>query len=203
MKDFQYGSLHSGISNFALNVWPDRYNRFLAVKYETSDISGLLDNIKKIWAATYPEYPFRFDFYDDLISGQYQRERSLGRLILFFALLAVSISSLGLTGLSHFVTRQRTKEIGIRKSNGAKTAEIMLLLSKDFTRWVVVAFIIASPITYFIMNKWLQNFAYRINLSWWIFLLAGLIAYAIALLTVSWQSFRAASRNPVEALRYE
>ena len=203
MKDFQYGSLHSGISDFALNIWPDRFNRFLIVNYKTPDIKELLDNIKKVWKETYPEYPFSFDFYEDLISGQYQQEKTLGSLIFYFALLAIFISCLGLIGLSRHVTRQRTKEIGIRKATGATTWEIMLMLSKDLTKWVVLAFMIAGPIAFFAMNKWLQNFAYRTSLSWWVFVLAGLIAYLIALLTVGWQSWHVASRNPVEALRYE
>ena len=134
---------------------------------------------------------------------QYVGERKVGVLSRCFSLIAVIISSLGLLGLVLFMTEQRIKEIGIRKVNGALTSEIMVMLNKDFVIWVGIAFVIATPIAYYAMNKWLQNFAYKTGLSWWIFVLAGLLALGIALMTVSWQSYRAASRNPVEALRYE
>lgn len=110
---------------------------------------------------------------------------------------------LGISALSLFISQQRTKEIGIRKVNGAKVSEILTMLNKDFVKWVIIAFVIATPIAYFAMHKWLENFAYKTTLSWWIFALAGLLALGIALLTVSLQSWRAATRNPVEALRYE
>jgi putative ABC transport system permease protein len=116
---------------------------------------------------------------------------------------AVSVDAAFFFGLAANSTKQRTEEIGIRKINGAKVSEILTFLNKDFLKWVAIAFIIASPIAYYAMNKWLENFAYKTELSWWIFALAGLLALEIALLTVSWQSWRAATRNPVEALRYE
>jgi putative ABC transport system permease protein len=118
-------------------------------------------------------------------------------------LLAIFIATLGIISLSTMAAENRTKEIGIRKVNGAKISEILSMLNKDFLKWVFIAFVAATPISYFIMNKWLENFAYKTTLSWWIFVLAGLLALGIALLTVSWQSWRAATRNPVEALRYE
>jgi putative ABC transport system permease protein len=117
--------------------------------------------------------------------------------------LAIIISCLGLFGLALSTLEQRTKEIGIRKVNGAKISEILFLLNKDFLKWVAIAFVIATPVAWYAMNKWLESFAYKTTLSWWIFALAGLLALGIALLTVSWQSWRAARRNPVEALRYE
>ena len=119
------------------------------------------------------------------------------------ALIALFISSVGLYGLADFSTKSRIKEIGIRKVNGAKIWQVMTMLNIDFVKWVAVAFVIAVPVAWYAMNRWLQNFAYRTELSWWIFALAGVIALGIALLTVSWQSWRAARRNPVEALRYE
>jgi putative ABC transport system permease protein len=127
----------------------------------------------------------------------------MGKIFGYFSLLAILISCLGLIGLSSFMTQRRTKEIGIRKINGAKSVEIFSLLSKEYILWVMISIIIACPVGWFAMNKWLQNFAYRINISLWIFLLAGFLALLIALLTVSWQSYKAASKNPVEALRYE
>ena len=127
----------------------------------------------------------------------------MGKIFGCFALLAIIISCLGLIGLSLFMTERRTKEIGIRKINGAKSIEIFSLLSGEYLLWVMISIIIACPIAWFAMNKWLQNFAYRINIGWWVFALAGAIALLIALLTVSIQSYKAASKNPVEALRYE
>jgi putative ABC transport system permease protein len=120
-----------------------------------------------------------------------------------FSFISILIACFGLFGLVSFIANRKVKEIGIRKVNGAKVSEILTMLNKDFVKWVVIAFVIAAPIAYYAMNKWLENFAYKTNLSWWIFALAGLLALGIALLTVSWQSWRAATRNPVEALRYE
>jgi putative ABC transport system permease protein len=127
----------------------------------------------------------------------------MGKIFGYFSFLAIIISCLGLIGLSLFMTERRTKEIGIRKTNGANSIEIFSLLSREYISWVMFSILIASPIAWFVMNKWLQNFAYRINISWWVFAMAGAIALLVALLTVSWQSYKAASKNPVEALRYE
>jgi len=118
-------------------------------------------------------------------------------------MIAILIACFGLFGLISYTTMQKTKEIGIRKVNGATVYEIVRMLNKDFVSWVAIAFVIASPIAYYSMSKWLQNFAYKTELSWWIFALAGVVALLIALITVSWQTFKAARRNPVEALRYE
>jgi putative ABC transport system permease protein len=133
----------------------------------------------------------------------YQKEERFASTIGFFALLAVVISCIGILGLAIFSSERRTKEIGIRKVNGAKIWQVMLMLNMDFVKWIAIAFVIATPIAYYAMDKWLQNFAYRTPLSWWVFALAGLLALSIALLTVSWQSWLAARRNPIEALRYE
>lgn len=118
-------------------------------------------------------------------------------------IVAISIAILGMVGLSVFLIERRTKEIGIRKINGASVSEVMAMLTKDFVKWVAIAFVIAIPIAYYAMHNWLENFAYKTELSWWIFALAGIIALGIAMISVSWQSWLAATRNPVEALRYE
>jgi putative ABC transport system permease protein len=133
----------------------------------------------------------------------YKTEILQARLLSVFTILSLFICSMGLLGLSLLISQQRTKEIGIRKVNGARVSEILSMLNKDFVKWVVVAFVLATPAAYFAMNKWLENFAYKTSLSWWIFALAGLLALGIALLTVSWQSWKAATRNPVDSLRYE
>ncbi len=141
---------------------------------------------------------WQFDF-----EKEYQKEQVFSKLIMVFTVIILCILLLGLIGLSLFISERKTKEIGIRKVNGATILEILKMLNKDFVKWVAIAFVIATPIAWYAMNKWLQNFAYKTELSWWIFALAGLMALGIALLTVSWQSWRAAVRNPVEALRYE
>jgi len=133
----------------------------------------------------------------------YESESKLTASLNVFAGIAILIACMGLLALTILAMQNRTKEIGIRKVNGAKVSEILAMLNKEFIKWVVIAFVIATPIAYYAMHKWLESFAYKTNLSWWIFALAGLLALGIALLTVSWQSWRAATRNPVEALRYE
>ena len=142
-------------------------------------------------------------FMDEKIAQQYKAETILSRILFAFSSICILISIIGISTLALFISQQRTKEIGIRKVNGAKVSEILSMLNKDFVKWVAIAFVIATPIAYYAMKKWLENFAYKTELSWWIFALAGLLALGIALLTVSWQSWRAATRNPVEALRYE
>jgi len=144
-----------------------------------------------------------FHFLDDDFADLYRSEQRIGKILSYFSFLAIIISCLGLIGLSSFMTERRTKEIGIRKINGAKSGEIFTLFSLEYIIWVFISTIIACPIALYAMNKWLQSFAYRINISWWIFALAGVLAMFIALLTVSFQSHRAANKNPVEALRYE
>ena len=130
-------------------------------------------------------------------------DEKLAGLFSVYTGLSVLLAALGLLGLASNATRKRVKEIGVRKVNGARISEVMVLLNKDFVKWVVIAFVLSSPIAWYAMTKWLENFAYKITLSWWIFALAGIFALGIALLTVSWQSWKAATSNPVEALRYE
>jgi putative ABC transport system permease protein len=133
----------------------------------------------------------------------YSTELLQTRLLTIFTFVSLFICCIGLLGLSLLAAQQRVKEIGIRKVNGARIFELLFLLNKDIVKWIVIAFVIATPIAYYLMYKWLQNFIYRTGLHWWIFALAGILALVIAILTVSWQSWRAATRNPVEALRYE
>ena len=144
-----------------------------------------------------------YSFFDEKIASLYKEEKNTSNLIQLFAIIAILIGSLGLYGMISYVIRSKTKEIGIRKVNGAKVSEILIMLNKDFVKWVAIAFVIATPVAYYAMNNWLENFAYRTALIWWIFALAGIIALLIALITVSWQTFIAARRNPVEVLRYE
>jgi putative ABC transport system permease protein len=159
--------------------------------------------IEKIWKRLYPRDEFIYFFSDKEFELQYQNDLNFKYILTTSALLALIISCMGLLSLAIFTTKRRTKEIGIRKVNGAKVSEILTMLNKAFVKWVAIAFVIASPVAYYAMNRWLEGFAYKTALSWWIFVLAGLLALGIALLTVSWQSWKVATRNPVEALRYE
>jgi putative ABC transport system permease protein len=201
VKDFHYESLHRKIP--AIITYLSSWGNTIAIRVVPGNIKERIKTIEKIWEMIHHGYPLNYSFLDERINLLYKNEEKMMAVFRYFGILAILIACLGLFGLALYSTERRTKEIGIRKANGAKTAEISLMLSKDFTRWVVIAFAISCPIAYYFMNKWLQNFAYRANLSWWIFLAAGAVALAVALITVSWQSWRAASRNPVEALRYE
>lgn len=150
-----------------------------------------------------PDGTFEARFLDEALELQYSRETRIARFIEFVALWSILLALTGLLGLIIFISRDRIKEIGIRKINGASVIEIIRMLNKNVLVWVSIAFLIATPIAYYAMQKWLENFAYKTTLSWWIFALAGLLALGIAQLAVSWLSWKAATKNPVEALRYE
>jgi putative ABC transport system permease protein len=200
VKDFHFRSLHYKIEPLIMQLGGS--NTFF-VRMRPGHIPSTVEFIKKTYNSFKPDIPLDYHFLDDDFDKLYRTEQRMSKIFAYFSLLAIIISCLGLIGLSSFMTERRTKEIGIRKVNGATSIEIFSLLSNEYITWVVISIIIASPIAWFAMNKWLQNFAYRINMSWWIFVLAGTIALLIALLTVSFQSYKAASKNPVEALRYE
>ena len=201
-KDFHYQDLYTEIGNLLLEKGSPRYAYFMNVKIN-GNISENLEIIENEYRKVEPEAPFEFKFYDDWLQSLYEREEKQAQTVKVFALFAILISCLGLIGLIEHITNKRIKEIGIRKISGAKIVEIVTMLNKTVVQWVLVGFIVSIPISYYAMNKWLQNFAYKTELSWWIFALAGLLALGIALLTVSFQSWKAATRNPVEALRYE
>jgi len=178
-------------------------NLYYSVKADMTNASRLISELEKTWISHYPGNPFHYFFLDDFYNEQYQEEHRFSKLFLASSLLGIIIACLGLLGLSAYSITRRRKEIGIRKVNGANISHVMVSLNKVFVIWVAVGFIIACPLAWLAMNKWLQNFAYKTQLSWWIFAIAGLIALIIALLTVSWQSWRSATKNPVESLRYE
>ena len=159
--------------------------------------------MEKTWKQFVPEKPFEFTFVDENLNQLYREEMRAGQLVETFAGLAILVACLGLFGLAAFTAEQRTKEIGVRKVLGASVRSIVLLLSTEFARLVLIANLIAWPVAYFLMGGWLQNFAYRVDLSWWVFALSGMIALLIALGTVSYQALRAAVANPIDALRYE
>jgi putative ABC transport system permease protein len=191
-------------------IYPLIYNNghpfefgFYSVRLNTANITKALERLKVIWASHYPSDPMDYFFADEFFFRQYQSETRFGKFYISLTILSIIIAGLGLYGLIIFYLNQKRKEIGLRKINGARVGEIMIMLNKDFTRWVVIAFVIALPVSLYVMHKWLQNFAYRTELSWWIFAVAGLFALVIALVTVSWQSCKSARKNPVNALHYE
>nr|WP_321450496.1 FtsX-like permease family protein [uncultured Carboxylicivirga sp.] len=202
VNDFNMSSLHQKISPMLIVLKRDMCKN-VAVRLRTENLAASIGFLEKTWSKTGGTTPFNYDFPDDIIRQMYQDEIRFSQTIGLLAIIAISIASLGLLGLSLLIGKQRTKEVGIRKVNGAKISEILTLLNKDFIKWVAIAFVIATPIAWFAMNKWLESFAYKTSLSWWIFALAGLVAMGIALLTISYQSWKSATRNPVEALRYE
>ena len=200
VKDFNFQSLHEPITPLLMTLAPDDG---LIFKVQTADIKGLLATMKTKWNQFNTGEPFAFTFMDDLYNKTYAAEQNTGTILNIFALLTILVACLGLFGLATYTAEQRTKEIGIRKVLGASVTSVTKLLSKDFIKLVFIACLIAFPLSYWAMNKWLQSFAYRINISWWIFLVAGVIAILIALITVSFQSIKAAVANPVESLRSE
>ena len=202
VKDFYFQSFHHQLDPFMLFYHPGSIGT-VNIKISGNNIPGTIKYINDVWNEFSPEIPFEYHFLDKTYEELYKQDRQFSKIILAFLLVSILIACMGLLGLVSFTTIRRTKEIGVRKVNGATISEVLVLLNRDFVKWVGIAFVIACPVAYFAMNKWLENFAYKTTLSWWIFALAGLLALEIALLTVSWQSWKAATRNPVEALRYE
>ena len=202
VKDFHFRSLHYAIEPLIMSNNPEAIST-MNVRITPGNTTETLNYIRDTYKKNRDDREFSYNFFDDLLDEKYQAETRLKNITIAFGILAIAISVLGILGMAIFSIDRRTKEIGIRKVGGAKSSEILILLNKQFLMWVVVAFCIAAPVAWFTMNKWLQNFVYKTDFNWWIFMLSGIIALAIALLTVSWQSWRAATRNPVEALRYE
>lgn len=202
VKDFHFRPLRYPISPLVMTNDPQNIMT-MNVRIAPGNTTETLNYIRDMYMKYRNDREFSYRFFDDLLNEKYQEETRLRNITIAFALLAIVISILGILGMSVFSIDRRTKEIGLRKVAGAKSSEILLLLNMEFIKWVSVAFIVATPIAWYTMHNWLQNFVYKTELSWWLFLLAGIIAFGIALLTVTWQSWKAAIRNPVEALRYE
>ncbi|MFB6341687.1 ABC transporter permease [Saccharicrinis sp. FJH62] len=203
VKDFHISSIYEKIPPLIISKEFQSNFYTLSIALRPDNISQTLKQLEKIWEKVIPNTPFNYFFLDKRINSMYGNVQQTINILMLFTGISILISTLGLFGITLLLLNSRTKEIGIRKVNGAKISEILAMLNKDFVKWVVIAFVIATPIAWYVMNKWLENFAYKTTLSWWIFALAGLLALGIALLTVSWQSWKAATRNPVEALRYE
>jgi putative ABC transport system permease protein len=201
VEDFNYESMRSHIEPIVLNFGLS--TSIVSVKVGGTDMKNTLANITTVWKKYSPDQPIRYTFLDEQFANMYADVQRTGSIFTSFAVLAIIIACLGLFALSAFMAEQRSKEIGIRKVLGATVSNITALLSYDFVKLVLIAILIASPIAWYGMNKWLQDFAYRIPISWWIFVLSGLLAIAIALFTVSFQSVKAALMNPVKSLKSE
>lgn len=201
-RDFHYESLHHRISAMITYITKYELNT-VAVRLAPGKLTEQIRFIASIWDESHNDVPFEYTFLEERVNRQYQHEQRMLRLFNWFGLLAILIACMGLFGLTAYSTERRTKEIGIRKVNGASAMEIMKMLSIDFTKWVIVAFILVCPISYYFMHTWLRNFAYKTPVGWMVFAFSGIVVLVIAFLTVSWQSYLAANRNPVEALKYE
>jgi putative ABC transport system permease protein len=201
VKDFHFENLYTKITPMTIQLTSEMGISHMSLRVLNDDLPEIVDILRETWKEVCPGHELKYQFYDEWLNNMYKSEERLASAIKFFALLAIMISALGIIGMAEFTIRKRRKEIGIRKVNGAKISEIMILLNKDFLKWSLLAFVLAVPPTWYIMHSWLGTFAYQTPMNWWIFVLAGLLSLIIGLLTVSWQSLRAATRNPVEALR--
>lgn len=202
VKDFHYKSLHEKVSTAVLEIYPQVVSK-IAVKVKTADLQNTLSFIKSAWNKFSPDYPLDYNFLDENFDKMYKSEDKLSSLLWIFTAMAIFVGCMGLFGLAAFSAEQRTKEIGIRKVLGASVMSIVTMLSKSFLRPVFIASVLAFPAAWWAMNKWLEDFPYRVNISWWVFVIAGVAALLTALLTVSYQAIKAAIANPVKSLRTE
>ena len=202
VKDYNDRSFRRGIDPVLITTLKRGYSQ-ASIKLSTTDVSPVMRSIEKIWGQTYPEFVFEYKFLDDKVESFYKQENQLSNLYKIFAIIAIFLSCLGLYGLASFMAIQRIKEVGIRKVLGASVGSVIYLFSKEFIILITIAFVIASPVAWYFMHKWLQDYVYRINISWWVFVAGGLTAIMIALITVSFQAIKAAVANPVKSLRTE
>jgi len=201
IEDFHFEDLYTPIGN--LQVKNDQSVSHLIVRFYPGDISASIEEVQKIFKQHAPNFDFSYEFYDDWMEAKYRQEERRASSIRLLSVIAVLLSCMGLFGMAEFTTRSRTREIGIRKVNGASEGRIIRILNFGFLKWIIPGIAAGIPLGWYFMQKWLAGFAYKTTLDWWIFALAALVALVVAILTVSWQSWRAARRNPVEALRYE
>jgi putative ABC transport system permease protein len=202
LKDFHYESLQQNIKPFTMRIESYGFGT-ISIKISASHLPETIKVIANKWSQIIPNRPFEYNFLDQLFDQKYRAEDKFGNLFFNFAVLAIFISCLGLLGLASYSTIKRTREIGVRKVLGASVSNIVNLLSVDFIKLVLIALVIAAPVGLFGMNKWLQDFAYHIDISWWVFVIAGSVSIVIAFLTISFQAIKAAFANPVDSLRTE
>ncbi|MBU1100257.1 MAG: ABC transporter permease [Bacteroidetes bacterium] len=201
-KDFNYTTLHDQVRPFGI-LLTEQIMDFISIRVAPGSSKDAVNYVEEKWRAMFPQQEFNFSFLDERIQSLYESEQSMGKIIMIFSLFSVFVGCLGLFGLASFTAEEKTKEIGIRKVLGSSVGEIIMMLSKQFVKWVLLANIIAWPLAYFTMDSWLQNFAYQTELSFGIFILAGFIAIIIALATVTYQAVKAALMNPVSSLKHE
>ncbi|NIJ54059.1 ABC transporter permease [Dyadobacter arcticus] len=201
VKDFHFRSMHEKIAPLVMTL--SEGSGSIIIKTRTKEVAGLLKSMKTHWESFKPDLPFTYSFLDERFNETYKAEQKTGKILGLFAGLTIFVACLGLFGLATFTAEQRTKEIGVRKVLGASVAGIVALLSKDFLKLVGIAMVVAVPAAWYMMDKWLQDFEYRITISWWMFAIAGMLSIAVALFTVSFQSIKAALMNPVKSLRSE
>jgi len=202
VKDFNFTTLRKEIKPYFLFQKPIFYICFL-VEVDPFRKEEAISALKNIWEEELPDYPFQYEFLSDLYRSAYRKEITQAKLTTFFSFLAIVIICLGLYSVTSVLIARRTREIGIRKVNGAKAKEVLIMLTSDFIKWFAISFVIACPVAWYAMQKWLENFVYKIDMGWWVFFVAGIVVLLVTLLTVCLKSWRAALRNPVAALRYE
>jgi len=201
LENFHFESLKKSISPMIMQLGEGGF--YLTLRYNATNAQDIIELTEKKWNEFAPNDPFEYSFVDDRFSNMYSQEQQIGKIMKIFTFLAIIVASLGLFGLAAFIAEKRTKEIGIRKVNGASVFNIFWLFSKDIAKLVVIAFILAVPLTWYIMDSWLNNFTYRIDIEWMVFIGAGLFSFVIAILTISYQAYMASIRNPIESLKYE
>jgi putative ABC transport system permease protein len=202
VADFNYESMHHEIIPIITYIRLQEMNT-VSLRIKGSNVQETIDYVQSVWSRFNPGYPISYTFLDERINALYRNEARMMEMFGYFSLLAIFIACLGLFGLASFTTEQRTKEIGVRKVLGATLSNIVILLSREYSKWVLVANIIAFPVAFFFMSNWLDNFACRVGIGWTIFVLTALLTFLIAILTVSYQSVKAALGDPAHALRYE
>ena len=202
VKDFHYESMRAPIEPMIIFLGRSSSRITLRLS-QNAEIKRFLNNMEEIWNTFVPGQPFSYSFIDDRLASLYESEQKLIKILGLFTLFAFFVSSLGLVGLSIFASEQRRREIGLRKVNGSGVGQIIWLLSTDFTKLIAVSFVLSVPVTTILMNKWLNGFAYRTSIAWWIFVLTGLLTYLVAMVAIIYQSYRAATTNPVDVFRTE
>jgi putative ABC transport system permease protein len=202
VKNFHFNSLHHGIEPLALFINPKSF-RYYTLRIRSQNVPRSIAHLEETWKKFIPSHPFAYTFLDTRIDRFYRSEQKLNKIFLYFSVLAVFIACLGLFGLTSFTAEQRSKEMAIRKVLGASVPSLLNLVLREFVKWIIVANILAWPLSYFAMNRWLQNFAYRTNIDLGIFFLAAILSLGMSLLTVSHQSLKVSVSNPVDSLRYE
>jgi len=202
VSNYHHQGLQKAIDPMIFRLTPNARQAY-SLKIRSGNVRSTIASVQKTWSSFFPADPFNYYFLDELFDQQYKADQRFGKVFGLFAFLAIIIACFGLLGLSAYNVLQRTKEIGIRKVLGASVQNVLYILSKDFIILVLIAFIIAIPVTWWIMHNWLQDFAYRIDIKLWVFAVAGILGILIALLTISFQALKAAVANPVKSLRTE